>query len=321
MPPAPAGPPNQSQSTGVAPASAGRLAARASAVLKVPVGKQNRLIGREQHLTHRLPDRQAWPAAAVRGVSSELPSADCEVGRILASRVAVAVRVAAVAARIVLDALQGDCTECRTLDIWVLYDESGRVTGLSKTVDRFSSDYGSLENMGLSGVIPPEIGDLTALTDLELSSSSLSDGPLNELTGSIPQELGNLSSLEWLSLAGNGLSGTIPSEIGNLTSLTSLWLYSNQLTGPIPPEIGNLSNLTHLALSSNQLTGPIPPEIGNLSNLTHLALSSNQLTGPIPPEIGNLSNLTHLALSSNQFDRANPAGDRQADQPHVLVVG
>ena len=40
VPPAPAGPPNQSQSTGVAPAPAGRPAARASAVLEVPVGKQ-----------------------------------------------------------------------------------------------------------------------------------------------------------------------------------------------------------------------------------------------------------------------------------------
>ena len=65
VPPAPAGPPNQSQSTGVAPAPAGRPAARASAVLDVPVGKQNRLTCRLQHLTHRLPDRQAWPAAAV----------------------------------------------------------------------------------------------------------------------------------------------------------------------------------------------------------------------------------------------------------------
>ena len=41
------------------------MEANHSAVLKVPVGQQSRLIGREQHLTHRLPDRQAWPAAAV----------------------------------------------------------------------------------------------------------------------------------------------------------------------------------------------------------------------------------------------------------------
>ena len=66
---------------------------------RCPVGKQDRLTCREQHLTHRLLDRQAWPAAAVYGVSSEFPSADCEVGRILAGRVAIAVRVAAVAGR------------------------------------------------------------------------------------------------------------------------------------------------------------------------------------------------------------------------------
>lgn len=190
-----------------------------------------------------------------------------------------------VTARIVIDALRGDCTDCRDLGIWIFYNESGRVTHLSKTDNEFSLDFGSLENMGLSGVIPPQIGDLTGLEEFDVSSTSLDDGPLNQLTGSIPQELGDLSSLNWLSLAGNRLSGTIPSQIGNLTSLTSLWLYSNQLTGPIPPEIGNLSSLTHLALSSNQLSGSIPSELGKLTNLEYLSIDNNQLTGCVPASL------------------------------------
>ena len=44
-----------------------------------------------QDLTHDLPDRLARHAAAVQGVSPELPHASLEVGRILAGRVAVAV--------------------------------------------------------------------------------------------------------------------------------------------------------------------------------------------------------------------------------------
>ncbi len=215
---------------------------------------------------------------------------------------------------IVLDALQGDCTECRTLEIWILYDESGRVTGLSKTGARFSLGYGSLENMGLSGVIPPEIGDLTALTELELGNSLFSDGPPNELTGPIPSEIGNLTSLTWLALDSNQLTGSIPSQIGNLTSLTWLSLSGNQLSGPIPSQIGNLTSLTSLWLYGNQLTGPIPPEIGKLTNLTHLALSSNRLTGPIPPELGKLTNLEYLSIDFNQLTGCVPASLQDAYQ-------
>ena len=193
-----------------------------------------------------------------------------------------------VTAHIVVDALRGDCTDCRTLDIWIIHDGE-RVTGLTKTTNRFSLDYRSLTNMGLSGVIPPEIGDLTGLTELSLGNyplfSPVADGPRNQLTGSIPAEIGNLTSLTRLSLHSNPLTGSIPSQIGNLTDLTSLWLYGNQLTGPIPAELGNLSNLTYLALSSNQLSGPIPLELGNLTNLEYLSIDNNQLTGCVPASL------------------------------------
>jgi len=45
----------------------------------------------------------------------------------------------------------------------------------------------SLDNNELSGEIPPEIGELTALETLNLSE--------NKLTGSIPSELGNLKKI------------------------------------------------------------------------------------------------------------------------------
>ncbi|MFL2998671.1 MAG: leucine-rich repeat domain-containing protein [Candidatus Neomarinimicrobiota bacterium] len=118
-------------------------------------------------------------------------------------------------------------------------------------------------------------------TELDLSGSGL--------TGSIPPEIGNLTNLTELDLDGNQLTGSIPSEIGNLTNLTELDLDENQLTGSIPSEIGNLTNLTELDLEGNQLTGSIPSEIGNLTNLESMYLSNNQLTGEIPIEICNLN--------------------------------
>ena len=50
----------------------------------------------------------------------------------------------------------------------------------------------------------------------------------NQLSGTIPPELGDLTALASLDLEGNQLSGTIPTELGNLTALTSLSLSCNQ---------------------------------------------------------------------------------------------
>ena len=150
----------------------------------------------------------------------------------------------------------------------------------------------------LSGSIPPELGNLSNLLDIDLYS--------NQLSGSIPPELGNLSNLLYLELDSNQLSGSIPPELGNLSTLEELWLKSNQLSGSIPPELGNLSNLYTLWLDNNQLTGSIPPELSNLSNLVNLSLSTNQLRFSIPPELGNLSNLSWLSLSRNQLSGSIP---------------
>ena len=133
-----------------------------------------------------------------------------------------------------------------------------------------------------------------------LNTDSL-DLPYNGLTGSIPPEIGNLTNLISINLYNNYLTGSIPPEIGNLTNLYSLYLNNNQLTGEIPSEIGNLTNLTKVILGGNQLTGSIPSEIWNLTNLTHLSLEYNQLTGEILSEMGNLTNLNYLYLSHNKI--------------------
>ena len=147
--------------------------------------------------------------------------------------------------------------------------------------------------IGLTGEIPPEIGNLINLGSLILKE--------NQLSGEIIPEISYLTNLTQLDLGGNQLSGEIPPEIGSSTNLNILDLAGNQLTGTLPPEIGNLANLTELELGGNQVMGAIPPEIGNLESLTFIHLEYNQFTGEIPAEIGNLTNLVWLNFVHNQL--------------------
>ncbi len=152
---------------------------------------------------------------------------------------------------------------------------------------------------GLAGSIPPELGNLTSLEELNLQSRGL--------TGSIPPELGNLTHLQSLDITSDRtLSGGIPPELGSLTNLHHLNLDYNNLTGLIPPELGNLTSLTYLRLARNKLTGAIPPELGNLTSLIFLYLYDNNLTGSIPPALGNLTSLQSLNLQYNNLTGSIP---------------
>ncbi|XVF58236.1 hypothetical protein PTKIN_Ptkin07bG0048400 [Pterospermum kingtungense] len=218
-------------------------------------------------------------------------------------------------------------------------NHAGSVTEISLHHDDPAFDYfeGKLDNLnfsslpnlvslslsgGIYGSIPLEIGSLSKLTFLNLSSNYLkgelppSLGNLkllekllihNFINGSIPLELGNLKNLVILDLSGNNLVGSIPLIFSHLTNLTSLVLKYNQIEGPIPQGIGNLKNLVSLDLSVNNLSGPIPSTFSHLTNLASLALASNQIEGPISQGIGNLKNLVSLDLSGNNLSGPIPS--------------
>ena len=193
----------------------------------------------------------------------------------------------------------------------VTVNDEGRVTRL-ELGGGWDSDAEEWVRHGLAGPIPPEIGKLARLEQLELV--------LNELTGSIPSEIGDLASLEYLRLGANALTGSIPPELGDLASLGYLNLHANGLTGPIPPELGRLSNLRTLHLGSNDLTGSIPPELGSIQGLELLALGGNDLTGDIPAEISNSHNLEALGLSQNDLTGEIPPGLGSLPSLRVLLL-
>lgn len=63
------------------------------------------------------------------------------------------------------------------------------------------------------------------------------------LSGKIPPEIGQLKSLSGLYLHFNKLHGALPKEIADLTQLSDLYLNVNNLSGEIPPQLGNISSL------------------------------------------------------------------------------
>ena len=95
-----------------------------------------------------------------------------------------------------------------------------------------------LSSSGLSGSIPPTIGELTNLYSLSLQN--------NNLSGEIPSELFNIAGLFYINLYGNNLSGLIPSNVCN-------WIDGWYLQGQNEYFWSN-----NLAIFNNNLCPPYP---------------------------------------------------------------
>lgn len=80
----------------------------------------------------------------------------------------------------------------------------------------------------------------------------------NGLTGTIPPELGNLQALNLLNLSWNSLSGSIPGSFASLKYLQTMDLSNNELAGEIPSSLAMLTFLSYFDVSYNQLNGAIP---------------------------------------------------------------
>ncbi len=167
----------------------------------------------------------------------------------------------------------------------VMCDENGHVVSLN------------LNDPGIKGSLPPEIGNLPYLTDLNMG------GPYVDchFTGSLPEEIGNLTNLKRLQMDNCPFEGRLPESLGNLSNLERLYItYCEKLApGPIPSWIGNLTKLKVLQIYGHNFTGQLPESIGNLTNLEHLDIKHCSLDSTVPASFGNLRNLKFLRMSEN----------------------
>ncbi|XP_052189791.1 receptor protein kinase CLAVATA1-like [Diospyros lotus] len=174
-------------------------------------------------------------------------------------------------------------------------------------------------NANLTGPLPLEMSNLTALKFLNLSFNNFTgDFPgamvlgmtdlevfdvfYNNFTGKLPLQFAILRRLRTLHLGSNYFSGEIPEAYTRIQSLESLGLQGNVLTGRIPATLARLSNLQQLCLGYfNAYQGGIPPELGSLTSLRLLDLAACNLSGAIPPSLGNLKMLHSLFLQRNNL--------------------
>nr|XP_027082607.1 probable LRR receptor-like serine/threonine-protein kinase At3g47570 [Coffea arabica] len=160
------------------------------------------------------------------------------------------------------------------------------------------------------GTIPPEMGNLYQLENLQL--------PYNGLNGSIPPGLFNLSALQNIDLAFNLLSGNLPRDLGyRLPKLLFIELDGNNLGGVIPVSITNCSQLKILDFSINGFTGSIPDALEDLRLLRYILLNSNNLTSD--PTSTKLSFITSLTKCKNLLTGGIPAAFK--DQQNMQNLG
>ncbi|KAF0895357.1 hypothetical protein E2562_012390 [Oryza meyeriana var. granulata] len=179
-----------------------------------------------------------------------------------------------------------------------------------------------LSAANIVGVIPPGIGNLVKLVNLELSD--------NRLTGEIPPEITKLTNLLQLELYNNSLHGVLPAGFGKLSKLqfldasmnmltgnltelrslmqlVSLQLFYNGFTGQVPPEFGDFKELVNLSLYNNSLTGELPRNLGSWAEFNFIDVSTNALSGPIPPYMCKRGTMSKLLMLENNFSGQIPA--------------
>lgn len=145
--------------------------------------------------------------------------------------------------------------------LWLgVFCNAGNVVGLG--TDAIGAPTRSLlEGNNVAGSIPPDIGLLTNLQYLDLSSNG-------GLTGSIPVSFANLGSLNLLKVNDCGMRGSIPQFMGDLTNLVTFDIQRNNFTGRLAPTIGNWERLLSFDIQENFFSGSLPSSIGDWASLS-----------------------------------------------------
>ena len=161
--------------------------------------------------------------------------------------------------------------------------------------------YLNLSNCGFIGAIPSNLGNLSNLQFLDLSSEYSNDLFIENI-----EWMTSLVSLKHLGANYVNLSmvGSQWIEVLNkLPMLIELHLDNCNLFRSIPsPSSVNLTSLAVISISFNGFNSTFPEWLLNVSSLVSIDMSSNILHGRIPLGLGELPNLQHLDLFDNYLE-------------------
>jgi hypothetical protein len=167
--------------------------------------------------------------------------------------------------------------------------------------------------MATTGVLPSELGLLTALTTLDLADKGLLgtipvalyrrltdlqylDIGLNKLV-SLGPEISHWTKLQTLILSNNDLYGTLPTQLFSLVNLKVLLLQFNpSASGRLLESIDSWPSMELLDISFTNVSGTLSSQVGTLTNLKRLGATFLPLTGRIPDEIAACTQLEELSL-------------------------
>jgi len=143
----------------------------------------------------------------------------------------------------------------------------------------------------------------------------------NKLNGEIPEVICNLTSLSVLDLSINNLSGKLPQCLGNKSSTASvLNLRNNSFSGDIPETFTSGCSLRVVDFSQNKLEGKIPKSLANCTELEILNLEQNNINDVFPSWLGVLPDLRVMILRSNGLHGVIGKPETNVEFPRLQIV-
>ncbi|XP_060182910.1 receptor kinase-like protein Xa21 [Lycium barbarum] len=186
------------------------------------------------------------------------------------------------------------------LNLQELYLQGNKIKGTISDAICNLKNHGALDSSEnrFSGSVPSCIEFKIICKFVEPSKSHRIQFTSNLSSGIIPLEIGNLKAVSLIDLSKNDFSGKIPITIGGLDKLIKFSLAQNRLDGPTPDSFSKMLSLEFLDLCYNNISSSIPKSLEALVYLKYLNISCNNLSGEIPTG-GSFANVTNQSFMSN----------------------
>ena len=125
----------------------------------------------------------------------------------------------------------------------------------------------ALDQVGMAGPLPEQIGCFPQLKSLYMNN--------NSLTGAFPEAICGLTSLQYLQAENNSLGGMLPQCLCDMSFVQFVYLSYNDFFGAIPECVGNLTFLREMHFTCNALSGSVPAAFETLPFMIELYVNCN----------------------------------------------